>query len=291
MELDCAIWDNCIFEGIEDVGYTNILVKTPNGLVKLSKEGYLYHNHSGSKCVIFPKGKTTWDGFHRPFVDGDIIYTKHKLGSEFVSIFQIEYERDICTYWDINRSTNKLIGSLHEGNAFKVFIEKDKVKEQRLATEEEKAKLFQAIKDNGYKWNAESKTLEKLIEPQFKVGDRIRHKEKTKWTCVIRRIDDRYWVDEHPMCYTLPFGKQDEYELVPNKFDITTLKPFDSRVLVRDSIYDEWKVSFWGCMSDCDRDYKYDTVRGYYKCCIPYESNEHLLGKTEDCDEYYKTWG
>ena len=33
------------------------------------------------------------------------------------------------------------------------------------ATEEEKQKLFKAIKDNGYKWNPETKTLEKLIEP------------------------------------------------------------------------------------------------------------------------------
>ena len=34
-----------------------------------------------------------------------------------------------------------------------------------LATEEEKEKLLQAIKDNGYKWNAETKTLEKLGVP------------------------------------------------------------------------------------------------------------------------------
>ena len=27
-----------------------------------------------------------------------------------------------------------------------------------------------------------------------------------------------------------------------------------------------------------------------YKECIPYEQNEHLLDKTDDCDEYYKTW-
>lgn len=27
----------------------------------------------------------------------------------------------------------------------------------------------------------------------------------------------------------------------------------------------------------------------YYKC-IPYEDNEYLLGKTEDCDDFYKTW-
>ena len=27
-----------------------------------------------------------------------------------------------------------------------------------------------------------------------------------------------------------------------------------------------------------------------YKQCIPYEGNEHLLGTTDDCDDYYKTW-
>ena len=36
------------------------------------------------------------------------------------------------------------------------------------ATEEEKQKLFKAIKDNGYEWNPETKTLEKLIEPKFR---------------------------------------------------------------------------------------------------------------------------
>lgn len=24
--------------------------------------------------------------------------------------------------------------------------------------------------------------------------------------------------------------------------------------------------------------------------CQVYEGNEHLLGKTDDCDEYFKTW-
>ena len=43
----------------------------------------------------------------------------------------------------------------------------------RLATEEEKQKLFDAIKTNGYCWNAETKTLEKL--PKFKVRDRIKY--------------------------------------------------------------------------------------------------------------------
>ena len=37
----------------------------------------------------------------------------------------------------------------------------------RFATEEEKQILFDAIKERGYKWNAETKTLEKLVEPKF----------------------------------------------------------------------------------------------------------------------------
>ena len=37
----------------------------------------------------------------------------------------------------------------------------------RFATEEEKQKLFKAIKDNGYEWNAETKTLKKLVKPKF----------------------------------------------------------------------------------------------------------------------------
>ena len=29
---------------------------------------------------------------------------------------------------------------------------------------------------------------------------------------------------------------------------------------------------------------------GNYRRCIPYEGNEYLLGKTDDCDDFYKTW-
>jgi hypothetical protein len=40
-----------------------------------------------------------------------------------------------------------------------------------LATKEQRDLLFQTIKEAGYKWNEETKTLDKLIEPKFKVGD------------------------------------------------------------------------------------------------------------------------
>lgn len=37
--------------------------------------------------------------------------------------------------------------------------------------EEEKEKLFKAIEDNGYKWNENTKSLEKINKPKFKNGD------------------------------------------------------------------------------------------------------------------------
>lgn len=179
MKLDCTIWGwNIEFDhiNIKDEYYPIVCHdKLPDGKYNIRTfTKYGYYSISDSKCVIFPKGETTWEGFAPPckFKDGDIIYTKHKLGTEFVSIFRVEYERDICIYWNMNLSTNKLIGYLHDGKAFKVFIEKDKVKEQRFATEEEKQKLFKAFNDNGYTWNAETKTLDKL--PKFKVVDRIK---------------------------------------------------------------------------------------------------------------------
>ena len=79
------------------------------------------------------------------------------------------------------------------------------------------------------------------------------------------------------------------YSMSPNKFDITTLKPFD-KVLVRDYDIHRWVNSLYGY---CDELYahKHSCINGYrYVQCIPYEGNEHLLGTNNDCDQYFKTW-
>ena len=76
---------------------------------------------------------------------------------------------------------------------------------------------------------------------------------------------------------------QDDYELVPDKFDITTLKPFD-KVLVRDDDSDEWCLALYAY---------YRVKTGFHrmvggarwKQCIPYEGNEHLLGTTDKPSE------
>lgn len=108
----------------------------------------------------------------------------------------------------------------------------------RLATEEEKQKLFQAIKDNGYKWNEEEKKLEKLEV---------------------------------------------------KKFDINTLVPFESTVLVRENKTEVWQPALYGFFNQYNK--RFYTTSTTWLMCIPYnEDTKHLLGTTNDCDEYYKTW-
>ena len=41
------------------------------------------------------------------------------------------------------------------------------------ATQGQRNALMKTMNDAGYKWNAETKTLDKLIKPKFKVGDKI----------------------------------------------------------------------------------------------------------------------
>ncbi len=59
-------------------------------------------------------------------------------------------------------------------------------------------------------------------------------------------------------------------------------KPFD-RVLVRDDDDDEWHIDFFeGMNKDKDEPCTYQCLNSFWRHCIPYEGNEHLLGTTED---------
>ena len=111
----------------------------------------------------------------------------------------------------------------------------------RLATEEEKQKLFDTIKKYGYHWNEETKSLA---------------------------------------------------ELVPDKFDVTTLKPFD-KVLCREKDNEVWSANIYSHYnSKSDRPFVcigWNELNAY-TTCVPYEKNEHLLGTNKDCDEFYKNW-
>jgi hypothetical protein len=159
-------------------------------------------------------------------------------------------------------------------------------REARFATEEEKQQLFNAIKDNGYKWNEETKTLEKLFEPKFKVGDIVQDKDNYKVRIFDVSIEDKCYGYESLAVNGIggiSFDRQDDWELVHNKFDITTLKPFESRVLVRNVDGDLWKPAIYG-FPHSEGCYVVGGV--YWRQCIPYEENKELLGTTNNPEEY-----
>lgn len=282
MELDCTIFDNTVFVGLSDNVYP-IRVTTKDGSKSLNLTQYgCTSENKNAKCVIFPKGKTTWEGFVPPkpkFKCGDVVACDCSDGDSQLFIFK-EYNDNNDTVCYLFLDTDETLD-----------IDEFAWKIDRLATEEEKQKLFDAIKANGYKWNAETKTLERLIVPKFKVGDRIKHivgREEIATVVGVEKL--HYNLYSKVGISSFSISLQREWELVPNKFDITTLKPFESRVLVRDYDNQIWIPTFFGKRLEDNSNCSYLTTNGCYKYCIPYEGNEHLLGTTNDCDDFYKTW-
>ena len=291
MELNCLLWDNVTFERVADGGIWIKHIDSKSGehpLYVYNDGSFPIHNLGSfrTKCVIFPKGKTTWEGFVPPckFKDGDVIAS---IDSRYTSICIFKGEGLI------KGTVNYYCGIDAIGELFiKDIKDQDEhfgeIDEYDFATEEEKQKLFDAIKANGYKWNEETKTLEKLIKPKFKVGDKIKRKG----------LDNIYSIEitaVTPTIYTFKGGgfqyienTDKNYELSPNKFDITTLKPFD-KVLYRQRNGNTWLAQLY---SNYAENVNKHILLGCIVAnhCIPYEDNEHLLGTTNDCDEFYKTW-
>lgn len=267
----------------------NILDKLP--IHVRDKKGHKYnftqqgtYFPSMGECLLFPsKDQRDWSKYQRPFKDGDILTTK--LGSIFIyhysKLEEMSNKSICCAHIAIN-PTDKTILNNDEFSTYMSMCS--------FATEEEKQKLFQAIKDNGYEWNAETKTLEKLITPKFKVGDIIQDKDSYKVKITNVDIEDRFYTYKSLIAKgigTITFKDQDDWELVSNKFDISTLKPFD-KVLVRDNQHDYWVATLFSHIGDSEH-YPYVTTYINTRYCIPYNiETEHLVGTTLEEPEFYK---
>lgn len=309
-----------------------------------SKEEFLYDGRYGmnGECLLFPsKENRDWNKFQKPFKDGDII-----SNDRFIAIFHRTDKPNNCVSSNVVYY-HCFLNIKYGGFKAKIDYGIGHIEEYKYAAEEEKQKLFNAIKENGYKWNAETKTLEKLIEPKFKVGDtisyegivatitdieedfytctngciafkyqdnwelvkgnikpkfkigdRIKHKLTGEIYIILHVISNGYGGGVYDVAITNEIGKsidikeQDSYELALDKFDISTLKPFD-KVLVRLTNNCIWMPKFFSYY-DINSNLKYypfiitDNIG--YPQCVPYEGNEHLLGTTDNCDEFYKTW-
>lgn len=215
------------------------------------REEFLYDGRFGinGECMLFPsKENRDWRSFQRPFKDGDILV--NVLTRQPFIFKKLNNSSGCYSYCGIDSLSGLFqLGSNNWAS----------VKTLGFPTEEEKQKLFKAIKDNGYKWNPETKTLEKLIKPNNREEIGV-----------------------------LLVTEPNNWELVPNKFGINTLKPFD-KVLIRDLNGQIWTVDMFSFYNE-NLVYPFNCIGHCSVQCIPYENNEHLLGTTDDCDDFYKTW-
>ena len=165
-KLYSTIFGEAIFDNVA-IGKTHpIVIRLKDGSRKsFSAEGKLYIMYDG-ECTLFPsKNQRDWskfnpkkEGFITPceFKDGDIVATNS--GLQVFILQRPKSNKEGYFYIGYDFGLNDIF---HAGEC----------KFNRLSTEEEKQKLFDAIKKRGYKWNAETKTLEKFVEPRFNVGD------------------------------------------------------------------------------------------------------------------------
>lgn len=278
-ELYSPLFGEVTLYNVSLSGEYPISVRTQtNDSAMFTKCGIYYTTYTDSECMLFPsKDQRDWSKFVPPckFKDGDIVATSSGL-----HVFILKRE-------EIGGKGYCYIGYDLEYNE---FFQTGLWYFSRLATEEEKQKFFDAIKVNGYKWNAETKTLEKLIQPKFKVGDIIRHKEINKDDVykISKVCNDYYGVND--LTWIIYMKYQDQYELVPNKFNSKTLKPFD-RVLVRDYSDDVWNCSILSHRQQRGI-YSYACINGAnWRYCIPYnDDTKHLVGTNGEAPKYYRYW-
>lgn len=154
------------------------------------------------------------------FKDGDIIKMTWNKYSAIVIFWEYSnFGKGLNSHVFFNIKTKIIDYNIHGHTLQDTFL--------RLATEEEKQQLFDALAKEGKAWDAEKKQI----------------------------------VDLKPK---------------------VELKPFD-KVLVRNDKEDQWSANIFSyqvrdnmyyCLGEC-----------YWRYCIPYEGNEHLLGTTNNVED------
>lgn len=200
MELDCLMYEDVYFDYVDERNIIHCYIQHETHKTSITFNQHGTHNNDiKSKCVIFPKGKTTWEGFAQlcKFKNGDIITNS--------------YFKTICIFkgeGNIKGTVDFYCGIDNSGKYFFIKDIKDQsehfgeINGYNFATEEEKAELFQAIKDNGYKWNPETKTLEKLKKEKFDPKT-LQPFDKV----LARQFKDRPWIADFHSYYDVYRGQ------------------------------------------------------------------------------------
>lgn len=260
------------------IEHKDIFVATKDNMI-LSFNKYGQYLSNG-ECLLFPtKDVREWDKLPDNFGNGDFVVCEDEYNTQMFIVENYKSHKRAKCHIGYNFTDNSIFsrGVWH-------FT--------RIATEDEKKKLLEALKNEGYEWDDTKKVLTKILTPRFKIGDYIKkeYDPTDDNTYLVTNITEDYYYLEAinaDKSKIVNISLQDNYKI--DKFDITILKPFD-KVLVRDNDESVWFPTLYGNIRIMGGKTYYMTVNGHYKQCIPYKGNENLLGETMKCIDYYKTW-
>ena len=184
MELDCLMYDNVTLDSVyeHDVAFP-ITIRYDNGKTFVVTKYGQYDNTKNAKCVIFPKGSSTWDGFNILPKPGDIVVNASNENS------------NAFIYKGCNDEYFKCYGGLSTGDSpvFQVchsdywVSRKDRL---RYASLKEKDRLFKAIAKEGYKWNPDTYTFTNL-KKRFNEGDIIYIQDDVyQWVGILKKFHE-----------------------------------------------------------------------------------------------------
>jgi hypothetical protein len=130
-------------------------------VASVSIDGRYFSSYKG-ECTLFPdKDQRDWSKFKvvPELVDGEIYYCSlfNKHNAIYIHRKTTRYKTEYYVKLDLCD-----LGLLRNGI---IITNEENIKELRKATEEEKQQLLNIIKRDGYKWDEEKKTLEKIDVP------------------------------------------------------------------------------------------------------------------------------
>lgn len=128
-------------------------------------------------------------------------------------------------------------------------------------------------------------------ECKFKVGEWIQYKndkEDERHFGIVSIEDDEYTLESLYGHETLIIDSNEMkmMEYASHVFNYYQLQPFD-KVLCRDKNNEVWRIEFFSQFKPDDTYFPFICMNDTYKQCVPYETNEYLLGTTQDSDPFY----
>lgn len=228
------------------------------------------------------------DNFFKKMAEAGYCWTGEELIKQFtfgdiVAMYNDHYKHTHIAIFDkyIGDKFMKVIcTNIANSNTIKIFGESEHWHKHgvRYATEKEKEFFFNLLKEQNYVWTG------KELVKRFNLDNYI-----TNGVTVIKitEITDNYYFGYNiktNKTWSLPLHKIKDWDLA--KFDVHSLKPYD-KVLVKTK-EGAWYPSMISWVSTgqvylIDSESSADYV-------IPFEGNEHLIGKFDDPDPYYITW-